>query len=168
MLNTLFEIEEQMPNFLKIENWKSLFIDYEYPHVERVYLDWEEYRINLHLIHSIPEGKEPFYHPHPWPSACRILHNRYQMKLGLAVEPDLVLDVSETIMSPGSAYEMVQKNAWHWVKPLDNKNVASLMITGKPWGLIIPNQQGHERKSLSQDRVEAILDIFKLFYTNGE
>ena len=53
MLQTLREIEEQMSNFLKIESWRSLYIDYDYPYVERVYLDWEKFRINLHIIHPI-------------------------------------------------------------------------------------------------------------------
>lgn len=166
MLNILNDIEEQMPNFLKLETWKSLYIDYEYPHVERVYLDWDEFRINLHIIHPIPTDKEAFYHPHPWPSACRILNRSYRMKLGYEFEPDQVNDVSDLILSEGSVYEMVQPRAWHSVSPIGG-NVTSLMVTGKPWGLIIPNQKGHERKELSKSRVESILEIFRMFYNEG-
>lgn len=164
MLQILRDIEEQMPNFLKIESWRSLYIDYDYPYVERVYLDWEEYRINLHIIHPIPEGQVPYYHPHPWPSACRILRNAYRMRLGLEVEPDHVVDVSNLVMSRNSAYEMVFPNTWHAIEPLNNVNVPSLMITGKPYGIVIPNQAGHQLKELSQERVESILELFRYLY----
>jgi len=36
------------------------------------------------------------------------------------------------LVGQGSSYEMLQKEAWHSVNPIENP-VLSIMITGKPW-----------------------------------
>lgn len=166
MLDKLLDIEKVMPQLLSDEDcWKSLHIDYDHPNVERVYCDWNNYRINLHLIHEVPESNKPLYHPHPWPSVMRILSGEYQMELGEGAfygSPPPV--VSRLIMSKGSAYEMTNMNAWHTVKPLGGK-VASLMITGKPWwDGWSPNDVELSMGPLTEDRKRVILELFKSFY----
>jgi hypothetical protein len=166
MLDVLKKIEKNIPTMLgETGVWKSLYIDYDYPNVERVYRDHGDYRINLHIIRPIPHGKKALYHPHPWPSAMKILHRSYKMNLGFGPydgdDPDVV---SRLVMSPGSAYEMVEKNCWHNVTPVKG-NVASIMITGKPWWEgWSPNDEELSLGPLTDGRKEAILDLFKNFY----
>ena len=69
MLDVLREVEKEIEALLgEADDWESLYIDYDHPHVERLYRSWGDYRINLHLIHPVPKGQSPLYHPHPWPS----------------------------------------------------------------------------------------------------
>jgi hypothetical protein len=166
MLDILSEVELELSELLKDESlWGSLYIDYDHPNVERVYRNWNGYRINLHLIHEVPDDKRPLYHPHPWPAAMRILDGEYQMELGSGdysgPEPRVV---SRLIMSEGSAYEMINMDAWHTVRPLDGK-VASLMVTGKPWwDGWSPNDKEISMGPLNKNTKLEILELFKSFY----
>ena len=85
MLEILKIVEEDMPGILaSSDDWKSIYVDYEHPHVERVWREYTindiQYRIYLHRIHP-PEGKA-LYHPHPWPSAISVLDGSYETGIG--------------------------------------------------------------------------------------
>lgn len=56
--------------------WNTLDINYEPPRVKRVWKQVGKYRINLHRIYKCEKA---LYHPHPWPSAIRILYGTYEM-----------------------------------------------------------------------------------------
>ena len=130
MLEVLKKVELALPELLKsADGWKSMFVDYEYPHVERIWLPWEGHRISLHRIHEIPKGAEPLWHPHPWPQAVRLMAGSYEMGLGSGKESANV--VARIIVEPRNCYEMIDPDGWHYVKPLED--CYSLMVTGKPW-----------------------------------
>src|SRR5262249_46599352 len=82
MLEILAAVEKDLPRMLLDEAaWAGLFIDYPPPTVERLWRPWRDYRVSLHRIFPCATG-EALFHPHPWPSAMRILAGEYEMAVG--------------------------------------------------------------------------------------
>lgn len=132
MLDILYAVEKELPVLLQDENaWKSLYVDYHPPTVERLWLPWSEYRINLHRIHPC-ERDEALFHPHPWPSAMRVLSGEYEMAVGYGQGETQPPIAALMIASGDFRYEMTEPDAWHYVRPLREPTM-SLMVTGKPW-----------------------------------
>jgi hypothetical protein len=68
MLNILSALEMEMPVLLKDDSdWKSVYVDYHPPIVERLWRNWREFRIYLHRIHPCLPG-QALFHAHPWPT----------------------------------------------------------------------------------------------------
>lgn len=135
MLDALARVEADLGFLIRgpeeQAKWQSLDIDYHAPRVERLWRDWEGFRVYLHWIHPCEPG-EALLHPHPWPSAMKVLGGRYEMGVGYGpgeTEPPLaaLLELAE-----GSTYQMIDPDQWHYVRPLDGPAL-SLMVTGKPW-----------------------------------
>jgi hypothetical protein len=115
--------------------WSSLDVNYEPPHVERLWLQYdEEYRIYLHRIHPC---KKALYHPHPWPSAIHILLGTYEMRVGYGAGNQEPPTATTLVLREGSEYEMIDPAGWHDVRPL--APVYSIMVTGKPWNRWSPS-----------------------------
>lgn len=133
MLDVLAKIEPRLPELLAdAGGWSSLDVDYHPPRVERLYRSVGAYRVNLHCIHPCQPGTALF-HPHPWPSAMRVLQGRYEMAVGYG-PGDKVPEIAATFIVEGSMrYEMIAPDAWHWVRPIDGL-VWTVMVTGAPWG----------------------------------
>ena len=168
MLEYLYEVEGKLPRLLKepTDSWNSLFVDYHDPYVERVWQQDGENRIYLHRIHKCLPGKAPLFHPHPWPSAMKIIKNDYVMEVGYGtgiVAPDVCMKL---IMTNGSYYEMNHVDGWHSVAPL-NEYSYSLMVTGKPWNREIPKGPVKKLTSLSDKSKVEILDFFKKEYVSN-
>lgn len=162
MMRGLLLAEEELPKLLaQPEKWQSLDINYEEPRVERVWHQWGEIRICLHRIH--PVKTMPFFHPHPWPSAMRILSGKYAMSVGYGVGHEEPPTAVQLILAPGSTYEMSEPNGWHSVQPI-SEPVMSLMVTGKPWGREMPKSDKIKLSSLNEDVVEEIMNFFKKEY----
>lgn len=82
MLDVLAQLEQDLPEMLKDESiWRSLYVDYHPPTVERLWTPWREYRAFLHRIHPC-DRQQALFHPHPWPSAMRVLEGAYEMAVG--------------------------------------------------------------------------------------
>ena len=138
MLEGLHQVEAVLPELLanqQLDSWESLDIDYEPPRVERLWRQHGDFRIYLHRIHPCAQA---LYHPHPWPSAIRILSGEYEMGLGFSEEllPQNLMaadrEVARATLVAGASYEMVHPFGWHAVKPLKRPSL-SLMVTAKPW-----------------------------------
>ncbi|OGQ23228.1 MAG: hypothetical protein A3I05_04120 [Deltaproteobacteria bacterium RIFCSPLOWO2_02_FULL_44_10] len=162
MLNILHEVERLLPKLLEdSSSWNTLFIDYHPPIVERVWRQWNEYRICLHRIYSC-EKNEALFHQHPWPSAMKVLEGVYEMNVGYgksAAPPP----VAATILLPaGSEYEMIHPQGWHSVRPLE-KVTMSLMVTGKPRDEGSP-QSAKPLCPLPENTKEEILRFFQDCY----
>lgn len=137
MIKAGADVERVLMELLKDgpEAWESLDVDYEPPRVERLWRQWEGYRINLHRIHPC---KKALYHPHPWAAYIRMLSGTCEM--GIAYSSSMpkheILErgkeVAKVLLTKGSAYEMINPYGWHYVKPLD-KPTLSLMVTVPPW-----------------------------------
>jgi len=114
-------------------DWKTVSIDYAQPFVERLYTDIElsgvSYRVCLHVIHQC-EG-EALFHPHPWPSAVKILKGHYEQITGFVIDGEpQVLGRSE--LHAGTSYSMTHPAALHSVRPL-SPEVWTLMVMGPPY-----------------------------------
>jgi len=162
MLDVLYQAENALPKLLsQSDRWHSLLIDYHKPYVQRVWCNWGEYRINLHQISSC-DTTEALFHPHPWPSAMRLVSGEYKMGVGYTTGKVAPACAATIVLNQGSAYEMVQPNGWHYVQPLTNISL-SVMVTGKPW-----TQTGSEIKKhlspLSKTRQQELLDLFSEYY----
>lgn len=144
MLDILHEVEANILRLIHTEKWNTLYIDYENPTVERLWIPYKDFRVSLHKIHPC---EKPLVHPHPWPQAIRVLSGHYEMGVGFAdhdrwEDPPTNLvkmrvDTS-VLSSEGFVYEMLDRNGWHYVKPLGTEFVYSLMVTGAPWGRATP------------------------------
>jgi hypothetical protein len=88
MLDVLSQVEQALPLLLQDEKtWQSLLVDYHSPTVERLWTAWKEYRVYLHRIHPC-EREKALFHPHPWPSAMRVLNGEYEMAVGFGAGTD--------------------------------------------------------------------------------
>ena len=158
MLSILDDVLVDLPKLLINKNeWSSLNINDEIPHTQRICRQLGDVRVSLHRI--FPSLGKPFFHPHPWPCAMIILKGAYEMGLGYGNTKPPVS--STCILTEGSRYEMVNKNSWHYVRPL-KEPVYSVMISGKPWKRAILQNQ---RALLSPLSKEVFDDLYKTFAT---
>jgi len=132
MLDVLKEKLELLPSLLHdITLWDSLIVNRRKPHTYRVFTYDGDIRICLHRFDPCSES-EVFAHPHPWPGAFIVLYGRYRHRVGyshdLVAEPEWVMD---SILSPGSMYEITNPQTWHSVQPLEV--CYSVMVNGPAW-----------------------------------
>ncbi len=141
--------------------WNSLFIDYETPIVERVWRQWQEFRICLHQIHPcLPH--QGFFHSHTWPSAMRIISGSYHMRIGFGKNGNPPTQTTQLILAPGSAYEMIHPDQWHFVAPVST--TLTLMVTAKPW---TKSEKPHKPLGpLSKKQQEEIFAGVREYYTS--
>ncbi len=140
MLDTLRQIiADELPGLLASpEQWADMHIIYHPPRVERLWLQRGEARLFLHRIH--PCGPDQaLWHPHPWPSAVCLLTGRYEHAIaGTASYDDgtgfarPTQALSRMVLTAGCAYEMVNPQTWHVVRPLDEPSL-SVMLVGPPY-----------------------------------
>ena len=158
MLDILATVESELPELLQDESaWSSIYIDYHPPTVERLWRNWNGYRIYLHRIHPCGAG-EALFHPHPWPSAMRILEGEYEMAVGYG-KGETVPPVAALMIAAGDfRYEMTDPDAWHYVRPLERPSM-SLMVTGKPWDRPAPRSS----KPLAPLAAETCHELLRLF-----
>lgn len=154
--------------------WKTVDVTYEDPHVERVWTQWGDLRVNLHRIHPCAKA---LFHPHPWPSAMLICSGVYMMGVGATVaggpkivqSGPVVVEPREAVrvkLVAGSQYEMLDPYGWHWVQPLDLP-VMSVMLTGKPWELpegFPKHGKGHVHAELRPEVRDELLGWFRGFF----
>ncbi len=114
--------------------WNSLNIDYHPPKVERLWAQIGSMRLMVHRIHPVQatEAKDALFHPHPWPSAVFIISGSYEMGIGYGAASETPPLAAKVLLSPGSSYEMTDKNSWHYVSPRVNSSI-SLMLIDSPW-----------------------------------
>lgn len=162
MLQVLSQVEEALPELLlDARAWRSVLVDYHPPMVERLWQSWRDYRIYLHRIHPCGRG-EALFHPHPWPSAMRVLEGEYEMAVGFGpglVEPPVAALV---VVSGGVRYEMTHPDSWHYVRPIGRPTL-SVMVTGKPWG-----REAHKSTAplvpLGPEQEADLLRCFRSYY----
>lgn len=165
MLDKLYYFQSILGTLLHSgTEWNTLDINYEKPHVRRVWRQVGDYRINLHEI--LPcDPTVAFFHPHRVPSAMKIEKGRYGMNVGYGarlVEPSKMMNL---ILPEGAYYEMTDSDSWHSVYPIDEP-VMSLMITGKPWPRLMPKSDKIQLSCLSDDVRDGIIEFFQRRYPN--
>lgn len=163
MLDKLYYFQSILGTLLHSgTEWNTLDINYERPHVKRVWRQIGDFRINLHEI--IPcDPTVTFFHPHRVPSAMKIESGRYGMDIGYGpglIDPGKMMKV---ILPAGSYYEMTDPDSWHSVYPIDEP-VMSLMVTGKPWDRLMPKSNKIQLSSLTDETRDGILNFFRKRY----
>jgi hypothetical protein len=164
MLDVLKAAEQILPKLLTQPTiWQGLYVNYHHPYVERLWTQWGENRISLHKIYPC-EREAALFHPHPWPQAAKILQGGYEMGVGYTKNSDDTPPLATRLfLTEGSAYEMVDPNGWHYVRPLTQPSF-SLMVTGKPWQTKEVINQKLQLRSLSQIETDTLLATFRIFY----
>lgn len=145
--------------------WNSLHITYEHPHVERLWCQHGDLRVFLHRIYPLPTLLEPqhvLYHPHPWPSAVRLVSGRYIHRVGLQ---DRVMCTQ--VLGAGASYEITDPDLWHSVEPEGGPS-DSIMVIDKPYP-IRPSMPHVDvpQKPLSADRFDELFDEWSKRIANG-
>lgn len=163
MIRALFDAETEILDYMKDEQaWSSMFIDYEKPYVERLWRSWRaHFRISLHRIHTCHED-EPLFHPHPWPSAIRILSGVYEMGIGHGAGDSKPPVNTRVILTSGCVYEMIDPDEWHYVRPLTDTS-HSVMITDLPWGRRAPRSE-KPLGTLNQAQQGDLFNTCRAFY----
>jgi hypothetical protein len=145
-------VENDLPTLIRRrEIWRSLVVTYEPPRVERIWTQHGDLRV---LLHRIWPCDEPLFHPHPWPSAVRIVSGRYLHSVGNEDGP-----LANLVLGPSSEYEMTNPNAWHSVNPIDGPS-DSIMILGPlyPTPNTPPRAPHSPQQPLDPERLTSLLD----------
>jgi hypothetical protein len=165
VLDVLVRLEIVLPDLLADEaSWKSLDINYHPPRVERLWRSWGEFRVSLHRIHPC-SIEDALFHPHPWPSAMRVLDGTYEMAIGYG-SGSTPPPIAARIVSTGDLrYEMMDVDAWHYVRPI-GRPAMTIMVTGTPWQRDAAGAEPTVPLSpLSDDSRADLLAWFRAFYT---
>ena len=162
MFPTLDRFENALLKLLKDEaSWKSVYVNYSAPLVERLWQEWEEGRGFIHDIHTC-EFNQSLYHKHNWPSAMKIVSGAYEMGIGYGTG-DTPPPIATTIILPaGSRYEMTDPDGWHYVRPL-TPHAYSIMVTGIPWGTGAPKSE-RPLRTLTDEELKRMFDFFRAIY----
>ncbi len=171
MLDVLAKAEMEIRPLLdRAEDWHSIDVDYHDPRVERVWRQWGEHRISLHVIHPCKGNEDPLFHPHPWPSAMVVIDGVYEMTVGYsetqeppAVACKMVASTSLGQRTCAFRYEMTEPHGWHAVRPLGGC-CWTMMVSGRPWGRAPVEVPTKKLVPLEPVRVEEILDKFAFFF----
>jgi len=162
MLDILSQVEQDLPALLQDESaWQSLYVDYHPPTVERLWIPWREYRVNLHRIYPC-ERAQALFHPHPWPSAMHILAGEYEMAVGFGTGITAPPIAALLITRQDFRYEMTHPDSWHYVRPLSEPTL-SVMVTGLPWGREAP-KVGKPLHPLRAEQRAELLQLFQRLY----
>lgn len=165
MLAVLAQIEAELPDLLADEaRWQSLDINYHPPFVERLWTTWDEYRVSLHRIHPC-KASAALFHPHPWPSAMRILDGRYEMAIGYGKGSEPPPIAARFIAAADVRYEMTDPDAWHYVRPLE-RPAMTIMVTGRPWKRESP-PVGRQLSPLDPQRSAELMEWFRGAFPRG-
>lgn len=167
MLDVLRDvIENDLPGLLeRRDEWRSVHVTYHPPRVERLWIQHGDLRVLLHRIHPCAPD-EPLYHPHPWPSAVRIISGHYEHKIGFMSQfGDNLHTLSTGVLAAGSEYEMTNRMSWHSVRPLDYHS-DSIMVIGplyKP-SVRMPSPPTEKQGPLSPERFD---ELFREWHEIG-
>ena len=132
MLEQLERVLPSLPDLLAdADGWSSLDVDYHPPRVERLVRAHGSARLCVHRIHPCPPDTALF-HPHPWPCAIALLAGRYELGVGYGAGDQAPPLASRLIAHAPMRYEMLEPDAWHYVRALDAP-VLSVMLSGAPW-----------------------------------
>lgn len=163
MLQKLEAAESLLPRLLLTpERWKGLDVTYHPPRVERLWTQEDGIRISLHRIHPCA-AEEALFHPHPWPSAMRVITGHYEMAIGYgAGEKAPPIATTLKVADGGMVYEMADPDSWHYVRPIGGVAM-TVMVTGTPWNRPVP-KSSEPLNPVSDVAREEIFAFFRKHY----
>lgn len=163
MLDILYQTELNVVSLFDNSDKHSMFIDYHDPFVQRIWIQMDKYRVNLHKSYPSKSSAHSLFHPHPWESAIRILKGTYEMGIGHSTTNDTPLIDCKLILGPGSCYEMTEPDGWHYINPI-NGPVYSLMVTGDKFERQMPVEPNKKFRELTEDEMNDMLNVLKKYY----
>lgn len=167
-IEILKSLEPNIKDLLNLPDiWKTLDVDYHPPRVERLYTDYEGFRVFLHTIH--PTDSPCLFHKHRWPAAFKQVSGAYEMGITYS-QAEVASDeawslptIARFIINEGSYYEMTQTDCLHYVKPLDSPSM-SIMITKELYYEADFRKEGLQvqLQELGEERKLELLNQFKM------
>lgn len=148
------------------EGWHGMHIDYLPPHVDRAWRPWRECRLSIHRIYPVAQGGSAFLHPHPWPSAMKILDGRYEMALGYGAGIVTPPVAAQLVMTAGASYAMTDRDAWHDVRPIAGPAI-TVMLSGVPWNREMPAEPEVTQRPLAPEVLAALLATARSLLAGG-
>ena len=140
---------------------------------ERRLSQYRDGKLCLHRIHACEPGVAP-YHPHPWPSAMRILEGTYELTVGCSAGERAPPVAARMIASSAFDYEMIDVYAWHSVRPI-GAPAMTVMVTGPRWergasreDQTLSPRNGEPLAPLSDAEMEEMLDYYRRRYRGKE
>lgn len=174
------KLDEMMPSILEcIERsigdeqfrervWGSLLINRRKPHTHRAFfLKGEgEFRVCLHRFD--PCGPEDaFKHPHPWPAAFVVVGGSYRHWIGRSNNRfDPPVPVLDSVMKPGSKYEITHPLTWHSVQPLET--AYTIMVNGMNFPEMHVETRTTKGKDLEKLTDEQLLSLLTEVYSRRD
>jgi hypothetical protein len=166
MLDVLHAAEKDLPELLaSSEGWRTFKLDRHAPFIDRMLREHRGGKLFLHRIHPCAEGVAP-YHPHPWPSAMRILEGTYEMAVGYGAGERAPPIAARLIASAPFEYELTDAFAWHSVRAI-GAPAMTVMVTGPRWDRPSPREDQRDDKPLSplsEAEVAAMLAYYRRCY----
>jgi hypothetical protein len=168
---TLLRDPDKSP-LLTLDVWSTLDIDYETPHVERLWCQFDphkgeigqgDFRLSLHCIHPC---ENPFWHVHSVPTAIKVHSGAQRMGIGYTLDRMAPPAAATLILGPGCSYEMIEEDAWHYVNPIKQPSY-STMVTGPVWGRRGPKPP-HQLNPLTNEAKVAHWKKFRGIYKVGQ
>ena len=155
MIELLNEALAELPDLFAADGWHGMRIAYHPPQVDRAWRQWRHCRLSIHRIYPCKPGTA-LLHPHPWPSAMRVLTGRYAMVIGYGagLEPPRV--AANFVLPAGATYAMTDRDTWHDVRPLDGP-VLTVMLSGRPWDRAMPLEPDGPQPLLTGTELTALL-----------
>ena len=115
LFETLKRAEIILPELLENGDWSYLLVDYHPPIVKRLWIPFENCRLQLHEIGSCLPN-EALWHSHPWNSVIKVLEGSYRMDIGHSETKDAPKDIDcKLILTKGATYVMANPFGWHFV-----------------------------------------------------
>ena len=166
-----FELSHLRDLLMSDKVWESLDVDYHPPFVKRLWVQLdEEHRLLLHEIHPC-KTEEALLHPHPWQSAMHVLpiggvyeHGMgYRQRTEDDTMPDRDIMISTQEVHGEMYYEMIDKNAIHYVRPM-NGCVYTVMLTGPVLWETNIKKATKELTPLNIEERDRLLKIFRDYF----
>jgi len=158
MLELLAQVETELPTLIRKPTlWNGVDIDYHPPRVERLWMQFGEYRLYLHRLHPC-SAADALFHPHPWPSVIHMLSGTYEMAVGYGAGDTAPPYAAKMISRGDLQYEMTDPDAWHYVRPVGGV-CYSIMISGPQWNRWAPKSD-KPLSPLSEKSREQIFSFF--------
>jgi hypothetical protein len=132
VLELLHAAERDLPDLLASpEGWRAYKLERDPPFMERMLRSYRDGKLYLHRIHPCASNAAS-YHPHPWPSAMRLVEGTYELSLGHGAGKHPPEVAARLIVNQGFEYEMIAPDAWHSVRPI-GAPAMTVMVTGPCW-----------------------------------
>lgn len=152
--------EKFLKDFLISKPLYSMHIDYHKPYVNRIFFYDRDFRIFLHKIFPCADSKEALVHPHPWSSAIKIIAGNYEMGVGHSETNEAPKFDCTLEIGPGTYYEMLEPDGWHYVKPNEHPSY-SLMVIHKQNYRAKKEKEQYQFRKLTEEEIRGQVAVFE-------